>query len=141
MANSWCIIFCIDFKEIFKCWTFKEFNHQVFHKFYNFTNIEEFWDIFHPLRDVDEIAVPLLFVNSLDDPFYSKCKIPYELCKYYPHFLMVVTNKGGHCGFIDKLTGESWADRLALDYIDSVLEFTNQGNTINNGKCAKRSAI
>ncbi|KAH3888619.1 protein ABHD15-like [Dreissena polymorpha] len=131
----------IDFTELLKCWTFKEFDHHVFHKFYNFTNIEEFWDIFHPLRDVDEIAVPLLFVNSLDDPFYSKCKIPYELCKYYPQFLMVVTNNGGHCGFRDALTDESWADRLALDYIDSVLEFTNQGHTIKYGKCAKRSTI
>lgn len=131
----------INFSEMLKTWSFKEFDEHVYSKLYNFTNIEDFWDKNHPLRDVDEIAVPLLFINSLDDPFYSKISIPYELCKYYPHFLMVATDKGGHCGFLEKLCEVSWAEKLAMDYIDSVLEFTNKGHAINYGKCPVRSTI
>ncbi|XP_052797565.1 protein ABHD15-like [Mya arenaria] len=131
----------IDFNELLKCWSFRHFDELMYSKLYNFSNVDDFWDRNNPLRDVDEIAVPLLFINSLDDPFYSKISIPYDLCKYYPHFLIVCTSKGGHCGFIDDPCDVSWADKLALDYLDTVLEFTNKGHTINYGKCGVRSTI
>lgn len=131
----------INFNELMRTWSFKQFDEIVYSKMYGFSSVEEFWDKSNPLQDVDEISVPLLFINSLDDPFYSSLKIPYELCKYYPHFLMVVTNNGGHCGFQDTLTEASWAEILCLDYLDSVLEFTNKGHTINYGKNPVRSTI
>lgn len=131
----------IDFTQMLKAWTYKQFDMTVYSKLYSFSNVEDFWDKNNPLRDVDEIAVPLLFINSLDDPFNSNIKIPYELCKYYPHFLMVATDKGGHCSFTDKLCDVTWSDKLAMDYIDSVLEFTNKGHTIKYGKCPVRSTI
>ncbi|XP_052797909.1 protein ABHD15-like [Mya arenaria] len=131
----------INFNEVLKCWSFRHFDELVYSKLYNFSTVDDFWDRNNPLRDVDEIAVPLLFINSLDDPFYSKISIPYDLCKYYPHFLMVCTNKGGHCGFIDDPCDVSWAKKLALDYLDTVLEFTNKGHTIKYGNCTDRSTI
>ena len=131
----------VDVNSMLKTWSFKTFEEMVYSKLYGFSNIEEFWDKNNPLRDVDEISVPLMFVNSLDDPFYRHHKIPYELCKYYPHFLMVSTDLGGHCGFLENPRDVSWADKLCLDYLDSVLEFTNKGHTINYGKSPVRSTI
>ncbi|WAR01341.1 ABH15-like protein [Mya arenaria] len=121
----------VNFHELLNCWSYKRFEEILYSKLYNISSVDDFIERNNPLRDADEIAVPLLFINSLDDPFYSKMKIPYELCKYYPHILMVSTNKGGHCGFIDKLWDVSWAETLALDYLDSVLDFTNKGHRIN----------
>lgn len=132
---------CVNFNKLLRSWTFKTFDEIVYAKLYNFTNAEEFWDKNNPLRDVDEISVPLLFINSLDDPFYFKESIPYDLFKYYPHFLMVATGRGGHCGFVDKLCDVSWAEALALDYLDSVLEFINKGYSICYGKNRLRSTI
>jgi len=132
---------CFHFNELLKCWSFRVLDEIVYSKLYKFSNIEEFWDRYHPLRDVDEIAVPLLFINSLDDPFNTGSNIPYDMCKYYPHFLMVTTERGGHCGFVDRFGDVSWADKLAVDYLDSVLEFTNKGHSINYGKCVARSTI
>lgn len=132
---------CINFNKMLRTWRYKSFDETVYSKLYNFTSAEEFWDRNHPLRDVDEIAVPLLFINSLDDPFYCNESVPYDLCKYYPHFFMVATSRGGHCGFVEKLCDVSWSEALALDYIDSVLEFTNKGYTIHYGKNRIRSTI
>lgn len=131
----------INFKELLKSWTFKRFDELVFSKIYGFSNMEEFWEKNNPLRDVDEIAVPLLFINSQDDPFYSDMKIPDELCKYYPQFLMIVANKGGHCSFMDSLCEISWAEKLVADYIDSVLEFTYKGNIIKYDKNTARQTF
>ncbi|XP_060570232.1 protein ABHD15-like [Ruditapes philippinarum] len=131
----------IDLNELLRAWSYRRFDEVVYSKMYGFSNVEEFWERNNPLRDVDEIAVPLLFINSLDDPFYSNIKIPYELCKYYPQFLMVATEKGGHCSFTEKICDVTWAEKLAIDYIDSVLEFTNKGHTIKYGKSPSRSTI
>lgn len=131
----------INISELLKTWSFDKFNELVYFKLYGCSNMEEYWDRTNPLRDVDEISVPLMFINSLDDPFYSKLKIPHELCRYYPHFLMVVSKRGGHCGFAESPFDISWADKLAIDYLDAVLEFTNKGRTINYGKNPNRSTI
>lgn len=140
-AHSKALSPLINFNDLLRTWSYKRFDEIVYSKMYGFSNIEEFWEKNNPLRDVDEIAVPLLFINSLDDPFYSNIKIPYELCKYYPQFLMVATNKGGHCSFLDHIGDVSWAEKLALDYLDSVLEFMNKGRTIKYGKSPSRSTI
>lgn len=131
----------INMKELLRTWSFDKFTELVYFKQYACNNMEDYWDRTNPLRDIDEISVPLMFINSLDDPFYPKLKIPYELCRYYPHFLMVVTKKGGHGGFIENPLDLSWADKLAIDYLDAVLEFTNKGRTINFGKNPSRSTI
>ena len=131
----------VDIPELLKTWSFDRFDELLYYKFYGCNNVDDFWERNNPLRDIDEISVPLMFVNSLDDPFYAKLKIPHELCRYYPHFLMVITKRGGHCGFTESPFNISWADKLAIDYIDAVLEFTNKGRTINYGKNPNRSTI
>ena len=131
----------INFKKMLRSWSFKDFEEVVYSKFYNFANMDDFWEKNNPLRDVDEIAVPLVFINSLDDPFFFRESIPYDLFQYYPHFFMVTTGKGGHCGFVERICDVSWSEALALDYIDSVLEFAKKGYTINYGKNRLRSTI
>jgi len=39
---------------------------------------------------------------------------------------MVAKEHGGHRGFVDTFGDVSRAEKLAVDYIDSVLEFTNK---------------
>ncbi|WAR01343.1 hypothetical protein MAR_007901 [Mya arenaria] len=79
-----------------------------------YDTIDDFIERNNLFRDADEIAVPSLFINSIDDPFHPKMNIPYELC--------------------------NWAE-LVLDYLDSVSDFTNKGNRIDYGKRTARSTI
>ncbi|KAH3888633.1 hypothetical protein DPMN_012673 [Dreissena polymorpha] len=113
----------INFAEMMKCWSLKEFDKIVFSRFYNYKSVDEFEEQMHPMRDIDEICAPLLFINSLDDPLDSKCDLLFELCDEFPNFMAIVSPTGGHCGFYDSLFDVSWSDRLALTYIQSVLYF------------------
>ena len=83
------------------------------------------------MRDVDDISTPVLCINSLDDPICTKDNIPHELFEFYPNFMLVTTENGGHCGFLEgnlnKL--QSWADKTAIDYLTSVIEFMNKYET------------
>ena len=87
-------------------------------------NVEEYLEWNNPLRDVDDIAVPVLCINSLDDPTFDCKHIPYDLFQCCPNFLLVTTNHGGHCGFYERFSLHSWADCLCLDYVDAVLDLT-----------------
>ncbi|XP_033747846.1 protein ABHD15-like [Pecten maximus] len=131
----------VDVQKALKTWSLTEYDQCVSCKMHGYNSIEEFWERNNPLRDVDDISIPLMFVSSLDDPVYKNNNIPYDLFKFYPNFLMVATERGGHCGFLENLRSLSWADSLTLDYLDAILEFTTKGFTIDYHKSPARSTI
>lgn len=60
-----------------------------------------YWERNEPLRDVDEVAIPVLSVCARDDPIRgdTQSTIPLELFETNPHFFLLLTERGGHCGF------------------------------------------
>ncbi|XP_045171030.2 protein ABHD15-like [Mercenaria mercenaria] len=125
LLRNWKILHkVIDIKTVLrKAWTLKEFDYQVYCKMYGIETFEAFWKRYDPMRDVDDIAVPVLCINSLDDPVSVKENIPFDLFQLYPNLLLVTVAKGGHCAFYEKVCGDSWANALAINYIVHVLEF------------------
>ncbi|KAH9525248.1 Alpha/beta hydrolase domain-containing protein 15 [Bulinus truncatus] len=148
----------MDVDGAMSSWTYPGFLRSVYCPLYGHSDLEEFWDANNPLRDVDDIEVPFMCVNSLDDPVCAAADIPYDLFKCYPNFLLVTTSRGGHCGFLEGgLPPRCWSDSLGLDYIESAVEFTTKTsqqqqhrprcNTVSgqcysycNGKVASSSA-
>uniref|UniRef100_A0A3B4YAN3 Abhydrolase domain containing 15 n=1 Tax=Seriola lalandi dorsalis TaxID=1841481 RepID=A0A3B4YAN3_SERLL len=61
---------------------------------------DSYWERNEPLRDADEVAVPVLCICSRDDPLLPPAStLPIPLFQSNPYFLLVLTDKGGHCGF------------------------------------------
>ncbi|KAM9811725.1 protein ABHD15 [Syngnathus typhle] len=62
---------------------------------------DSYWERNEPLRDVDEVAIPVLSVCAQDDPVRGNTQstIPWELFESNPHFFLLLTDRGGHCGF------------------------------------------
>ncbi|KAM4795655.1 protein ABHD15 [Rhinophrynus dorsalis] len=87
-------------------------------------NWDEYWERNDPLRDVDEVAVPVLCICSSDDPIRGPVEttLPIELFRTNPYFFLLLTHYGGHCGF---LTGSSAAvsHEVTLDFFRSITEF------------------
>ncbi|KAM9846810.1 protein ABHD15 [Aulostomus maculatus] len=99
---------------------------------------EEYWERNEPLRDADEVAVPVLCVCSRDDPLLPPAStIPLPLFQRNPYFLLVLTDRGGHCGFTpelgqveegggledEPLQGGNWSHIAVLEYFRVVAEF------------------
>ncbi|KAK1900220.1 Protein ABHD15 [Dissostichus eleginoides] len=74
-------------------------------------NTSATWDVYwernEPLRDVDEVAIPVLSVCAQDDPIRGDAQstIPLELFETNPHFFLLLTDHGGHCGFSTQSEG------------------------------------
>ncbi|XP_019741645.1 protein ABHD15 isoform X1 [Hippocampus comes] len=70
---------------------------------------EAYWERNEPLRDVDEVAIPVLSVCARDDPVRgnTQATVPWELFENNPHFFLLLTDRGGHCGFSTQCEGSS----------------------------------
>lgn len=97
---------------------------------------DSYWERNEPLRDADEVAVPVLCICSRDDPLLPPAStVPLPLFQSNPYFLLVMTDTGGHCGFtlegtekgdIRNEEGEdegNWSHIAVLEYFRVVADF------------------
>lgn len=106
---------------------------------------DTYWERNEPLRDVDEVAIPVLSVCAKDDPIRGdpKSTIPLELFETNPHFFLLLTECGGHCGFSTHLEestfsaagcaavpnsaivrhGTNWSHKALLEFFRATTDF------------------
>ena len=81
---------------------------------------ESYYDDAATRKAVPHITrTPLLFVSSADDPFLGD--LPLSEIEHNPRTALVMTERGGHCAFLDR-EGEgegqsAWVDRLAVEWL------------------------
>ncbi|XP_074529166.1 protein ABHD15 [Halichoeres trimaculatus] len=98
---------------------------------------EKYWERNEPLRDADEVAVPVLCLCSSDDPLLPPASsLPLPLFQSNPYFLLALTDRGGHCGFALEGRDEHveggrsgneevhyWSHTAVLEYFRVVADF------------------
>ncbi|XP_055514077.1 protein ABHD15 [Leucoraja erinacea] len=131
----------IDMEKLFATQTLKELEEALFcqTKKSNLT-WDAYWEKNDPLRDVDEVAVPVLCICSQDDPCRGDADttLPFELFETNPHFFLLLTKHGGHCGFL-KSRSSAWSHDVLLEYFKSVSEFfvtEERTKSLSKRKCA-----
>uniref|UniRef100_A0A3Q1HL10 Serine aminopeptidase S33 domain-containing protein n=1 Tax=Anabas testudineus TaxID=64144 RepID=A0A3Q1HL10_ANATE len=93
----------LDVDRALNCSSLRDFEETLFcssTQGYPAQDWDRYWDRNEPLRDADEVAVPVLCICSRDDPLLPPASsLPLPLFQSNPYFLLVLTDKGGHCGF------------------------------------------
>lgn len=86
---------------------------------------ESYWERNEPLRDADEVAVPVLCICSSDDPLLPPAStLPLQLFLSNPYFHLVLTDRGGHCGFtLEEEREGNWSHIVVLEYFRVVADF------------------
>ncbi|XP_015277514.1 PREDICTED: abhydrolase domain-containing protein 15 [Gekko japonicus] len=107
---------------------------------------EAYWRCNEPLRDADDVAVPVLCVCSADDPVRgpSSRTLPWELFCTNPHFFLLLAPHGGHCGFLQKSSlpsAASWGNTVALEYLGVLAKFFQADEGMRERPRRRRSAI
>ncbi len=83
---------------------------------HGFPDLESYWEKNNPMAKVWKITVPCLCLSSVSDPVIEKRMIPYDAFTRHPNSMLVTTEHGGHCGFLD-WSWAHWADELSIDYL------------------------
>ncbi|XP_052276208.1 monoacylglycerol lipase ABHD2-like isoform X2 [Dreissena polymorpha] len=83
---------------------------------------------------LNNIRIPMLFLNALDDPLVPECLLEYpkQLIEKNENCIVMTTRHGGHLGFFeggifvpDNIT---WLDRFILEFADGVIGMYRHGN-------------
>lgn len=94
---------------------------------------DSYWERNEPLRDVDEVAVPVLCICSRDDPLLPPvCAPPLSLFQSNPYFMLTITDSGGHCGFTLQNSNHqsedlNWSHLAVLEYLRVAVDFLKGG--------------
>uniref|UniRef100_A0A3B5LUL6 Abhydrolase domain containing 15 n=1 Tax=Xiphophorus couchianus TaxID=32473 RepID=A0A3B5LUL6_9TELE len=92
------------------------------------TDWESYWGRNEPLRDADEVAVPVLCICSSDDPLLPPAStLPVSLFQSNPYFLLALTDRGGHCGFaLDDEDEGIWSHIAVLEFLRVASDFLKE---------------
>lgn len=95
--------------------TFREFDTCYTAPLHGFTDADDFYTRASCNPHLENIKLPVLLVNALNDPFLPEACYPIELAKQHPHLHLEMPTRGGHVGF--SLTGKiNWMEKRALQF-------------------------
>ncbi|HET9105864.1 MAG TPA: alpha/beta fold hydrolase [Steroidobacteraceae bacterium] len=99
---------------------------ELIQRFTNFGSLEEYLDGYSITGGrLAGLEVPTTLITSLDDPIIPAGAL--ERLARPPSLHVVVTRFGGHCGFLDRLTGPTWVERRILAELDAADERAELG--------------
>ncbi|KAI9991469.1 hypothetical protein PInf_019152 [Phytophthora infestans] len=114
----------VDVAQALKATSICEFDQHVYMKMHGYEDLEAYWKINNPMRDVDNLKVPFLCINALDDPVCTKENIPYHEFSRKPNAMLITTPEGSHCAFYEgTFQLKSWCHGAAMTYLDRLREF------------------
>jgi predicted alpha/beta-fold hydrolase len=115
----------IDFERTLRSRTFREFDDAATAPLHGFDGAADYYARSSSAGFLSAIRTPTLVLHSKDDPFLPPEAIPVNALNANPMIQPIITQRGGHVGFI---TGSSplrpvfWAEAVIADWVVKQLE-------------------
>ncbi|XP_029992466.1 monoacylglycerol lipase ABHD2 [Sphaeramia orbicularis] len=130
-----------DLNRLCAATSLMQIDDSVIRKFHGYSSLKEYYETESCVQYMHNVSVPLLLVNSSDDPLVhqSLLNIPQTLAEKSPSVLFVLTRHGGHLGFFegDVLFPEplTWMDKVIVEYTDAICHWdkTRTGTRTGTG--------
>ncbi|MEO8215824.1 MAG: alpha/beta fold hydrolase [Acidobacteriota bacterium] len=110
----------LDPAQIARTRTMIEFDDAATAPLHGFTSAEDYYARSSSIRFVERIAVPTLCISALDDPFLPPKVLPLVHSLASAHVEFLVTERGGHVGFVGGVfpwQSRYWAEEYAVDWV------------------------
>ena len=111
----------INTQELLECESPLLFDEIFNGKLHGYKTASEYYRNISAIKNLIDIDVPVLCINSLDDPVTPSQAIAYDDIKVNPNIFLIVTDKGSHMGFIsnEKLTElKQWNFKPAFEFLN-----------------------
>ena len=108
-----------DENEIRRLNSFWSFDEKLTAPIHGFSNAEDYYQKSSCQRYLNKINLPTLIIQSKDDPFLPVSAIP-EASHLSSYVELMITNKGGHVGFLGKALDESFLKSNITKFVSSV---------------------
>ena len=88
--------------------------------FFGFGSAEDYYHRAAALRVIDKIEIPALIITAADDPFVPADAFRHPSVAANPRVTVVITEHGGHCGFLAESIGPGddgyWAENRIVEF-------------------------
>jgi predicted alpha/beta-fold hydrolase len=107
-----------DFKELGKMADLRRMTAELVRRFTEFPTLEEYLDGYSITGGrLEQLKVPARIITSLDDPIIPAHSL--QRLARAASLQLTVTRHGGHCGFLERLSGPSWVERKIVEEFES----------------------
>jgi predicted alpha/beta-fold hydrolase len=100
--------------------TVREFDALYTAPYFGFGSAEDYYHRAAAMRVVPRIQVPALIITAADDPFVPLDAFRDPALTANPNIRLIVTEHGGHCGFLGPASGEDddgyWAEKKVVGF-------------------------
>ena len=93
----------IDINKALNASTSYEFDGIFSTKMHGITNVDDYYSDISCMNELNDVRIPLLCINSLDDPIIHHSTIPFDIASKNDNIILLVTKIGGHVGFFEGL--------------------------------------
>ena len=124
----------VDFEKVYQAKCLKDYDENATSKIFGLPCANDYYEKYSSLQFVKTIAVPTLFISSVDDPVCGD-KVVKEAANTLfenPFTVVAASSRGGHVGFIEARDGnvlkwvkanDSWADRTGAEFFANCLKY------------------
>lgn len=109
-----------DLSRLGRVRTVRQFDAEYTAPFFGFASAEDYYHRAAALRVVERIQIPALVITAKDDPFVPLDAFRDPKLTGNPNITLMVTERGGHCGFLADSEGPAddgyWAEARIIDF-------------------------
>lgn len=116
----------LDKHKILKSSTIMEFTEEMTRKVFGYKSAKDLLDDSSSQPYLDNIRIPTLFLNALDDPICIPSLIPFDKLQNNPYTLLAITNHGGHIGYMGTTWPRSWIEHPVSEFLRSAVKNFNK---------------
>ena len=104
--------------------TLREFDDLLTAPLHGFRDAADYYERCSSGQFVGSITVPTLFIHAADDPLAPVTSMPHDAIRRRPNLSLLLTEHGGHVGFLDRTLGaggRGWLERSIARYVSAAL--------------------
>lgn len=119
---EYCNYHGINLEDVYNAGSVAEFNNEFCIKVLGFQSNEDYQSHISSVNCIQNIAIPSLFMNTLDDPICPGSSIPYEALNNNPNCMLVTVGGTGHTDYCSTWRKNNWHHEMAVEFFRFVEE-------------------
>ncbi|CAH1399095.1 unnamed protein product [Nezara viridula] len=113
-----------NYDDILKCETIRDLDNNYTARAFGYKDANDYYDHATIHDKIHKVTLPVLCLNSADDPFQPVEGIPLDVANKMDNICIAVTSRGGHIGFMEGIcptNKEQYMFRIFYKYFKTML--------------------